>query len=180
MKPLVFPIMGKSPQIHETAFIAPGAIVCGDVIIEENASIWYGCVLRGDSHQIKIGKGSNVQDGTIIHVDEPELGGTPTIIGENVLIGHRCLLHGCSVADGGFIGMGATMLDRSHVETGGFLAAGSFLGPGKTVPSGEMWAGLPAKKMRDLKPGEDKFALMGSQHYVEAAKQHMSALDNLT
>ena len=79
MKPLIFSIAGKMPQIHESAFIAPGAVVCGDVIIEENASIWYGCVLRGDSNQIRVGKGSNVQDGTIIHVDEPQLGGTPTL-----------------------------------------------------------------------------------------------------
>ena len=178
MKPLIFSIEGKTPQIHESAFIAPGAVVCGDVIIEENASIWYGCVLRGDSNQIRIGKGSNVQDGTIIHVDEPQIGGTPTLIGENVLIGHRCMLHGCSADDGAFIGMGATMLDRSHVETGGFLAAGSFLGPGKKVPQGEMWAGLPAKKMRDLKPGEDKYALMGSAHYVEEAKTHIKALQD--
>ncbi len=179
MKPLIFSIGDKHPQIDETAFIAPGVVICGDVIIGPHASVWYGCVLRGDSNQIKIGKGSNVQDGTIIHVDSPQMGGRPTIIGENALIGHRCLLHGCTVEDEAFIGMASTMLDHSTVKTGGFLAAGAFLGSGKTVPAGEMWAGLPAKKMRDLKPGEDRYALIGATHYVDEAMQHRKALDKL-
>ncbi len=176
MEPLIFSFGDKTPKIHKTAFIAPGAILCGDVVVEAHASIWYGCVLRADCHKIHIGAGSNIQDGTIIHVDEPHLGGTPTIIGENALIGHRCMLHGCTVEDGGFVGMASTMLDRSCVETGGFLAAGAFLGIGKTVPVGEMWAGLPAKKMRDLKPGEEKLGLMGSAHYREFADLHQDAL----
>ncbi len=178
MKPLIFPFGGKTPKIHETAFIAPGAIICGDVVIGAHASVWYGCVLRADCHQISIGAGSNVQDGTIIHVDHPSVGGTPTLIGEDVLVGHRCMLHGCTVEDGGFVGMAATMLDRSTVEGGGFLAAGAFLGVGKTVPRGEMWAGLPARKFRDLKPGEDKFALMGAEHYREYAELHIEALED--
>lgn len=176
MQALIFSVNGKTPQIHATAFIAPGAVICGDVIIEEEASVWYGCVLRGDTHTIKVGKRSNVQDGTIIHVDAPEYGGTPTIIGDNALIGHRCMLHGCTVQEGGFVGMASTMLDRSCVSTGGFLAAGAFLGPGKTVPAGEMWAGLPARKLRDLRAGEDKMALMGAAHYVAEAKAHTLAL----
>lgn len=176
MKPVIFPFGDKQPQIHDTAFIAPGVVICGDVVVEAHASIWYGCVLRADCHTIHIGKGSNIQDGTIIHADEPSIGGTPTIIGENVLVGHRCMLHGCTVEDGGFVGMGSTMLDRSLVQTGGFLAAGAFLGPSKIVPKGEMWGGLPAKKMRDLKPGEDKMALMGSAHYRDFAQRHEKAL----
>ena len=177
MQPLIFSVNGKTPHIHSSAFIAPGAVLCGDVIIEEDASVWYGCVLRGDTHTIKVGKGSNVQDGTIIHVDAPEFGGTPTIIGNNALVGHRCMLHGCTVEDGGFVGMASTMLDGSCVSTGGFLAAGAFLGPGKTVPAGEMWAGLPARKLRDLRENEDKMALMGAAHYVEEARTHIAALN---
>ncbi|HXI87412.1 MAG TPA: gamma carbonic anhydrase family protein [Parvularculaceae bacterium] len=176
MKPLIFAIGDKKPKIHESAFIAPGAVVCGDVEVHENASVWYGCVLRGDTNRIVVGKGSNVQDGTIIHVDDPRWGGSPTIIGENVLIGHRCMLHGCTIEDGGFVGMAATMLDKSVVKTGGFLAAGAFLSGGKIVPAGEMWAGAPAKKFRDLREGEDKFALIGSGHYVEEARAHRAAL----
>ncbi|MEL6113058.1 MAG: gamma carbonic anhydrase family protein [Pseudomonadota bacterium] len=178
MEALVFAIGGKTPDIHPDAFVAPGAVVCGDVRIAADASIWYACVLRGDSHRIEIGEAANVQDGTIIHVDDPAIGGTPTLIGKNALIGHRCMLHGCTVEEEGFVGMGATMLDASSVATGGFLAAGAFLGPRKRVPSGEMWAGLPAKKLRDLKPGEDKMALAGARHYVEEARHHARALED--
>jgi carbonic anhydrase/acetyltransferase-like protein (isoleucine patch superfamily) len=176
MRPLIFAIAGKAPRIHETAFIAPGAVVCGDVEIGENASIWYGCVLRGDTNKIVVGANSNVQDGTIIHVDEPSYGGSPTIIGANALIGHRCMLHGCTIKDGGFVGMCATMLDGSVVETGAMLAAGAFLSPKKVVPAGEMWAGMPARKFRDLREGEDKMALMGAAHYVAEARAHRAAL----
>ena len=174
--PLILPINGKTPQIHDTAFIAPGAVVIGDVTIGPQTSVWYGCVLRGDTNAIRLGAGSNLQDGTIVHVDDPDWGGTPVIIGDEVLVGHKCMLHGCTVEDGGFVGMGATMLDRSVVQTGGYLAAGAFLGPGKTVPTGEMWAGLPARKFRDLKEGEETHARLGAAHYVEAAKQHAAAL----
>ncbi len=176
MKPIIFAIGDKKPVIHETAFIAPGAVVCGDVEIGENASVWYGCVLRGDENRIVVGAGSNVQDGTVVHADNPEIGGLPTLIGENALIGHKAMLHGARIDDGGFVGMGATMLDGSVVETGAMLAAGAFLSPRKTVPAGEMWAGMPARKFRDLKDGEDKMALLGAAHYVAEARQHRDAL----
>jgi carbonic anhydrase/acetyltransferase-like protein (isoleucine patch superfamily) len=176
MEPLIFAIGARKPKIHPSAFIAPGAVVCGDVEVHEDASVWYGCVLRGDTNKIVVGRGSNVQDGTIIHVDDPMWNGTPTLIGENALIGHRCMLHGCTVENGGFVGMSATMLDGSVVRSGGFLAAGAFLTPGKVVPTGEMWAGSPARKFRDLKDGEDKAALLGAAHYVEEARSHRAAL----
>ena len=177
MKPLIFAIGDKKPKIHDSAFIAPGAVIVGDVEIQENASVWYGCVLRGDENKIVVGRGSNVQDGTIVHVDNPEWGGLPTGIGENVLVGHKCMLHGATVEDGGFVGMNATMLDGSVVRTGGMLAAGAFLSPKKIVPAGEMWAGMPARKFRDLRNGEDKMALIGSAHYVEEAARHRAALE---
>ncbi|MEO1310694.1 MAG: gamma carbonic anhydrase family protein [Pseudomonadota bacterium] len=176
MQPLIMPINGKAPRIHESAFIAPGAVIVGDVEVHEDASVWYGSVLRGDTGLIRVGKGSNVQDGTIVHIDAPEVGGTPCLIGENVLVGHMCMLHGCTLEDGAFIGMKSSVLDGAVVESGGFLAAGAFLGPGKRVPKGEMWAGLPAKKMRDLRGDEDKWALLGSMHYVEESRAHAEAI----
>lgn len=176
MQPLIFPIGDKIPRIHESAFIAPGAVVCGDVEIGENASVWYGCVLRGDTNRIVVGAGSNVQDGTVVHVDDPRWGGLPVIIGAHVLIGHQCMLHGCTIEDGGFVGMRATMLDGSTVRSGGFLAAGAFLTPGKIVPTGEMWAGAPARKFRDLRDGEEMMARLGAAHYVEEARIHRAAL----
>lgn len=176
MQPLIFAIGDKKPVIHSSAFIAPGAVLCGDVEVHEHASVWYGCVLRADTNKIVVGAGSNVQDGSVIHVDDPRWGGLPVLIGQNALIGHKVMLHGCTIEDGGFVGMGATMLDGSVVKTGGFLAAGAFLAPGKIVPSGEMWAGTPARKFRDLKEGEDKMALIGAGHYVEEARIHRDAL----
>ncbi|HNR75810.1 MAG TPA: gamma carbonic anhydrase family protein [Parvularculaceae bacterium] len=176
MKPIIFAIGDKKPKIHATAFIAPGAVICGDVEVHEDASVWYGCVLRGDSNRIVVGKGSNVQDGAIIHADLPELGGVPTLIGQYALIGHKCLLHGATVEDEGFVGMGATMLDGSVVQKGAMLAAGAFLSPKKIVPAGEMWAGMPAKKFRDLREGEAQMARGGAMHYVEEARIHARAL----
>ncbi len=176
MQPLILPFEGKTPSIHDSAFIAPGAVIIGEVEIGENASIWYGSVLRADTNKIRIGRNTNIQDGTIIHVDLPEIGGRPCLIGDNVLVGHRCMLHGCEVQDGGFVGMCSTVLDGAVIETGGFLAAGAFLANNKRVPTGEMWAGLPARKLRALKEGEDKMALMGASHYVEEAGQHRQAL----
>lgn len=122
---------------------------------------------------------SFIIDGTIIHVDNPDWGGLPTLIGENVLIGHKCILHGATVEDGGFVGMNATMLDGSVVRTGGMLAAGAFLSPKKIVPAGELWAGMPARKFRDLREGEDKMALAGAGIYVEEAARHRAALESL-
>nr|WP_246408530.1 gamma carbonic anhydrase family protein [Parvularcula dongshanensis] len=172
----MLPFGGKTPRVHETAFVAPGAVLIGDVEVGEEASVWYGCVLRADTNAIRIGARSNVQDGTVIHVDAPEMGGLPVEIGEEALIGHRCLLHGAHVQDGGFVGMGSTMLDGSVVETGGFLAAGAFLAPRKRVPAGEMWGGLPARRLRSLKEGEGAAARLGAAHYVLEAKAHADAL----
>ncbi|MCQ8186388.1 gamma carbonic anhydrase family protein [Parvularcula maris] len=175
--PLILPFHGNTPKIDPSAFVAPGAVLIGDVEIGPDASVWYGCILRGDTNKIVVGRGSNVQDGTICHVDKASRGGTPVLIGENVLVGHRCMLHGCRVEDGGFVGMGATMLDEAVVESGAFLAAGAFLSNRKRVPSGELWGGMPARKLRDLKEGEDKMALMGAAFYVEEARQHREAIE---
>ncbi|MGF1543137.1 MAG: gamma carbonic anhydrase family protein [Parvularculaceae bacterium] len=177
MEPMIFAIGDKRPSIDPSAFIAPGAVVCGDVTVGPNASVWYGCVLRGDENRIVVGAGANVQDGTIVHVDNPAIGGLPTLIGEGALVGHRALLHGATIEDFGFVGMAATMLDGSRVETGAMLAAGAFLTGGKTVPAGELWAGAPAKKFRDMKPGEADAARLGSAHYIEEARRHADALD---
>jgi carbonic anhydrase/acetyltransferase-like protein (isoleucine patch superfamily) len=177
LSPLLIPFHGKTPKVHDSAFIAPGAVLIGDVEIGPDASVWYGCILRGDTNRIIVGARSNLQDGTICHVDEPDRGGTPVTIGEDVLVGHRCMLHGCRVEDGGFVGMGATVLDDAVIETGGFLAAGAFLAARKRVPGGELWGGMPARKLRDLKEGEDKMALLGAAFYVEEARQHREAID---
>lgn len=177
-KPLILPINGKTPKIHDTAFIAPGAVIIGDVEIGPQASVWYNCVLRGDIHRISVGARSNIQDGTVIHVegDHHGDGGCPTLIGEDVLIGHMVMLHGCTLMDRAFIGLGTIVMDRCVVEGDAMLAAGAMLTPGKRIPARQLWSGRPAKFMRDL----DDAAIAGMQggvtHYVEAAQKHHAAL----
>lgn len=171
MKPLIRTYNGAKPKIAEDAFIAENAVVIGDVEIGEQSSIWYGVVLRGDVERIRIGKRSNVQDGTVVHVTADKFG---THIGDDVLIGHNAVIHGCTLEDGAFVGMGAIVLDGAVVEGGAMVAAGALVTPGKRVKSGELWGGNPAKKMRDLTPEQIKGLKMGTDHYVEVAKTYLS------
>lgn len=173
---MIVPFAGKAPRIHESAFVAPGARIIGDVEIGPEASVWYNCVLRGDINRIVVGARSNVQDGTVIHVEGGMPGGPdwPTLIGEDALVGHMAILHGCVVDDGGFVGMGAIVMDGCRV--GGMLAAGALLAPGKALPAGELWAGRPAKPMRPLTPGEIEGMRRQTAHYVDNARHHAAAL----
>lgn len=166
---MIAPFEGKVPRIHPGAWIAPNAVVLGDVEIGEGASVWYGCVLRGDTNFIRVGARSNIQDGTIVHVNA---GREPTVIGADVTVGHAAIIHACTLEDGAFVGMGATVLDGAVVEGGGVLAACSVLPPGKRVPSGELWMGNPAKLSRVLTPeARAQFARTAS-HYVELSGRH--------
>ena len=171
--PTIAPYAGKSPRIHATAFVAPGACLIGDVEIGPGASIWYNCVLRADLNRIVVGARSNVQDGTVIHV-EPDL---PTLIGEDALVGHMAILHACTLADRAFVGMGAIALDGARIGSGAMLAAGALLGPGKAVPARELWAGRPARLMRAI--GDDELARMASQTalYCELSRRHAASAD---
>lgn len=170
---------GHSPLVDPTAFVAPGARLIGDVEIAAEASIWYNCVLRGDVNRIRIGPRTNVQDGSVIHVDsakpgEPE--GHPTVIGAEVLIGHLAMVHGCVLEDRAFVGLGAIVMDGSRIESDAMLAAGAMLTPGKTVPAGQLWAGRPAKYVRDLSQADLAGMRAGVAHYVELARRHAQAL----
>ena len=152
----LLPYRGTWPRIDATAFVAEGCRIIGDVEIAAEANIWFNCVIRGDEHKVTIGARSNVQDGTVIHVHSAKQG---THIGADVTIGHRALLHACTVEDGGFVGMGAIVLDEAVIEGGGMLAAGAMLTPGKRVPKGELWAGSPARPARAL--SEEELAAFG-------------------
>jgi carbonic anhydrase/acetyltransferase-like protein (isoleucine patch superfamily) len=165
---------GISPRIHPSAFIAENAVIIGDVEIGAHASVWYGCVLRGDLNAIRIGAGTNIQDGTVIHVaaDRPGQTPYPTIVGADVTVGHMALLHACTVGDDGFVGMKACLLDGSKIEASGMLAAGALLTPGKVVPSGELWGGSPARFMRTLGPDQDRSFKESAAHYVQLAKSY--------
>lgn len=179
----IIPFGGKSPVIHPSAFVAPGCRIIGDVHIGPDVSIWYNCVIRADVNHIRIGARTNVQDGTIIHCDSPGDGrpgypieGWPTIIGEDVLIGHLAMIHGCVLKDRSFIGLGAIVMSSATVESDAMLAAGALLSAGKTVPHRQLWAGRPAKYMRDL--SDDALIDMREsvEHYVHNGKAHKGAV----
>ena len=170
---------GKSPRVDPTAFVAPGAQLIGNIEIGPEASIWYNCVLRGDVNRIRVGARSNIQDGSVIHVDSPKPGneeGLPTLIGEDVLIGHLAMVHGCVLHDRAFVGLGSIVMDGCVIESDAMLAAGAMLTPGKRILSGQLWAGRPAKYVRDLTPQELAGQQQGVRHYVELAKAHAEAL----
>lgn len=169
---------GTAPRIDPAAFVAPGAIVIGDVEIGAGASIWYNCVLRGDVNRIRIGPRTNVQDGSVLHVDSPDEGGAghPTLIGADVLIGHLAMVHGCVLHDRAFVGLGAIVMDGCAIESDAMLAAGAMLTPGKRIPAGQLWAGRPAKYLRDLRPEEIAANQAGVAHYVALAGRHRAAL----
>ena len=173
------PFQGHWPDIHPTAFIAPTAVVIGRVKIGARASIWDGCILRGDVSYIDIGEETNVQDGSIIHLTSEAMGNEaiPTLIGARVTIGHGALLHACTVDNDAFIGMRATLLDESRVKTGAMLGAGALLTPRKTVPSSELWVGNPARKVRDLGTEALHKFRASADHYVSLAREHMAGLE---
>ena len=175
----LIPFGGKAPRVDPTAFVAPGARLIGDVEVGPEASIWYNCVLRGDVNRIRIGARTNIQDGTVIHVDSPKPGddsGLPTLIGEEVLIGHLAMVHGCILRDRAFVGLGAIVMDGCEIDGDAMLAAGAMLTPGRTIPSGQLWAGRPAKYVRDLREADVAGMRAGVAHYVALAKRHAAAL----
>lgn len=168
-QPYIAPFLDLVPEIDDTAFIAATAAVIGAVRIGANASIWHQVTLRGDNNYILVGANTNIQDNCCVHIDSRKY---PTIIGTDVTIGHSAIIHACEIGDGGFVGMGAIVMDGAVIEPGGMLAAGAMLTPGKRVPSGELWAGRPAKKMRDLTEDEKIFNQRSAAHYVEVARAH--------
>lgn len=179
----ILPLNGKSPVIHASAFIAPGCRIIGDVEIGADASIWYNCVIRADVNFIRIGARTNIQDGTVVHCDSPgdradgrPPEGWPTIIGEDVLIGHMAMIHGCVLKDRAFVGLGAIVMDGCIVESDAMLAAGALLSPRKTVPHRQLWAGRPAKFMRELTDEALIDMREGVDHYVHNAKAHKGAV----
>ena len=172
MSGLVVPVKGFTPKVASSAFIAVNATLVGDVEIGAHASIWFGVILRGDGPGIRIGENSNLQDGTVVHVDAR---GLMTIVGSNVTVGHMALLHACEVQDGAFIGMHSTVSDAAVVESGAMVAAGALVTPGKRVKRGELWAGSPAKFMRPIGEKEIEMMTRIAPEYVELAREYVRA-----
>lgn len=175
----IISIHGKAPKIHESAFVAPGCTIIGDVEIGAGSSIWYNCVLRADVFKIRIGERTNVQDGSVLHCDPPRPGdpdGSPLIIGDDVLIGHMAMVHGCTIHDRGFVGLGAIAMNKSVIGSDAMLAAGAMLTEGKVMEERMLWAGRPAKPMKELTDAAIAGMRMGVVHYAENAKHHAEAV----
>ena len=169
---VILPYKGVLPRIADDAFIAPTAVIIGDVEIGPEAGVWFGCILRGDQNYIRVGARTNIQDGTIVHVDSREFW---TTIGDDITIGHNAVIHACTLENGCFIGMSATVMDGAVVESGAMVAAGALVTPGKRVPAGELWAGTPARRMRDVTAAEAANFPEVIDEYVMLARNYRQA-----
>ena len=172
----LYDLDGKRPQVHADAYIAPTAVLIGDVRIGAGASVWFGAVLRGDDSYIEVGEGSNVQDGVVIHCSRD----LPTILGRDVSIGHLACIEGCIVEDGSLVGTGSTMLQRSRLGAGSVLAAGAVAGEGFHVPPGHLAAGVPAVVKKPLSGSSAEWVGRPAAHYRERARQYRTSLDSST
>jgi len=164
---------GMAPVVAADAFIAPTAAVIGNVTVGALSGIWFHCVVRGDTNFIRIGARTNIQDGSIIHVNSVDF---PTIIGDDVTVGHAAIIHACTLHDRAFVGMGATVLDGAVIEEGGMLAAGSLLTPRKRIGRDELWQGSPARLVRVMTAEERATFDETAGHYVELARRYRQSL----
>ena len=158
----IYELDGVAPQVAASAWVADSAQVIGRVHLAADSSVWFGSVLRGDNDPIRVGEGSNIQDGSVLHTDK----GKPLDIGKHVTIGHNVILHGCTIGDESLIGMGAIVLDGAVVRKHAFIGAGALVAPGKVVGEGELWLGNPAKKVRMLSDAEIEALHYSAGHYV--------------
>ena len=164
--------INAQPRIDPTAWVAPGAIVYGRVKLAARSSIWFGCILRGDQEWIEVGEESNVQDGSILHVEH---GGYPCILGKRVTLGHAAIVHGSTVGDGALIGIGARVLSRCTIGAGALIAAGAVVMEGTIVPPHTLWAGCPAKQLKELSTAQRERLAETYRHYVNNAEAHRVA-----
>ena len=174
----VRPYLGRMPVLGERVLIDETARVIGDVVLGDDVSVWPLTVIRGDVNFIRIGDRTNVQDGTVIHVshDGPhaKLGGFATVIGSDVTIGHKAIVHACTIEDACLVGMGSCVLDGAVIRRHGFLGAGALLAPGKVVGEGEMWLGSPAKFARRLSDAEIEALFYSAGHYVKLKDEYLT------
>ncbi|MFN7065986.1 MAG: gamma carbonic anhydrase family protein [Aquificaceae bacterium] len=168
---IVLPYGDKRPLMAPSVFLAENAVVIGDVQIGEDSSVWYGTVVRGDVNYIRIGKATNIQDNSVVHVTH---GTYPTVIGDYVTVGHRVILHGCKVGNYVLIGMGAVVMDGVEIEDYVLVGAGALLTPNKKFPSGVLVAGFPAKIVRELKEEEISLIKESANNYISYKNAYLN------
>ncbi len=171
----LYEVDGKAPQVHSTAWVADSAEVMGNVHLGADASVWFGCVLRGDSDSLTIGEGSNVQDLSVLHADP----GSPLTLGRHVTIGHKVMLHGCTVGDESLIGIGAIVLNGAKIGRNCLVGAGALVTEGKEFPDGSMIVGAPARAVRQLTPEQIAGLRRSAQHYIDNARRFRATLKKL-
>jgi carbonic anhydrase/acetyltransferase-like protein (isoleucine patch superfamily) len=160
------------PEVADSAWVAPGAYVVGDVRLGEESSVWYGAVLRGDTEPIRVGARTNIQDGCVAHADP----GYPAIVGEDRVVGHKAIVHGCEIGDKCLIGMGATILNGAKIGEGSIVAAGALVPEGKEFPANSLIVGIPAKRAKDVSEEQTEDIARGVRTYVERAAAHRESL----
>ena len=172
----IYQLDDLQPSIHASAWVADSAQVMGDVTLAAGSSVWIGVVARGDTATISIGKGSNIQDGSVLHADE----GMPLVIGENVTVGHQVMLHGCTIGDGSLIGIQAAVLNGAKIGKNCLVGAGALVTEGKEFPDGCMILGSPAKAVRQLTDAQIEGLKMSAQHYMDNARRYKAGLKKLS
>ena len=171
----VYQLDQDSPRIAASAWVADSAQVIGNVVLHEDASIWFGAILRGDTETLTVGRGSNVQDGSVLHADT----GYPVTLGEHVTVGHQVMLHGCTVGDGSLIGIQAVVLNGAKIGRGCLVGAGALVTEGKEFADGSLIIGSPARAVRPLRPEEIAGLKRSAAHYVENAKRFRAGLKKI-
>ena len=173
---MIYALDGIAPEIAEDTWVAPDANVIGRVVLEPGASVWFGCTIRGDNEEIRIGAGSNVQENCVFHTDP----GCPLTIGADCTIGHKAMLHGCTIGDGSLIGMGATVLNGAKIGRGCLIGAGALVTEGKEIPDGSLVMGAPGKVVRDLDEVAKAGLLASAEHYRQNMRRFRAGLVSLS
>jgi carbonic anhydrase/acetyltransferase-like protein (isoleucine patch superfamily) len=171
----IYELDGVAPRMAESAWVADSAQVMGNVVLAEDTSVWFGATLRGDTETITVGRGSNVQDGSVMHADI----GYPLTLGEDVTVGHMVMLHGCTIGDESLIGIGATVLNGATIGKNCLVGAGSLVTEGKTFPDGSMIMGSPARVVKSLTPEQIEGLRRSARHYVENARRYRMGLKKI-
>ena len=171
----VYELDGVAPRVDPTAWIADSAEVMGNVHLGPDASVWFGCVLRGDTESMHIGEGSNIQDLTVMHADL----GLPLTIGKHVTVGHKVMLHGCTIGDESLIGIGAVVLNGARIGKNCLVGAGALVTEGKQFPDGSMIVGAPARVVRQLTPEQIEGLRQSARHYIDNARRFRAGLKRL-